>query len=120
MTIDRQAVGRAAEDRAAEFLCARGLEILFRNFRCRFGELDIVARTGDGIVVIAEVRHRAPNRHGDAAATVDVHKQHRVTLATRLLLARHPRLARHPLRFDVLAIDGDGDIRWIPQAFDAR
>jgi putative endonuclease len=118
--IDRQALGRAAEDAAAAYLVERGLTILLRNFRCRLGELDIVARTADRVLVIAEVRLRSDARRGGSPASVDGHKQRRLLLATRWLLGNQPALARLPVRFDVLAIDGSGEITWIKQAFDAR
>ena len=118
--MDRAALGRAAEQQGAEFLQQQGLTILLRNFRCRLGELDLVALAADGTLVIAEVRLRTQTRNGDAAASVDIHKQHRLTLAARLLLARYPTLARRALRFDVLAVDAGGAVRWIQQAFEAR
>jgi putative endonuclease len=120
--IDRQQLGRAAEDAAAEFLAARKLTILLRNFRCRTGEIDIVAETADGVVVIAEVRLRASNAYGGGAASVDWRKQRRIQRAAHNLLARHPALARRALRFDVLDLAPDGTgyrIEWIRHAFEA-
>ncbi len=120
--IDRQQIGRDAEEAAANFLAARQLHILFRNFRCRTGEIDIVAETSDGVVVIAEVRLRASNAYGGGAASVDWRKQRRIQRATCNLLARHPALARRALRFDVLDLAPEGAgyrIEWIRQAFDA-
>ena len=51
---DRQQIGRDAEQAAVLFLEARRLTILARNYRCRSGEIDIVAETPEGVVVIAE------------------------------------------------------------------
>jgi putative endonuclease len=122
-SIDRQQIGRAAEDAAASFLESRQFTILFRNFRSRTGEIDIVAQAVDGVVVIAEVRLRASATYGGGAASVDWRKQRRIQRAARHLLARHPALARRPLRFDVLDLAPDGTtgyrIDWIRQAFDA-
>lgn len=120
---DRQRLGRDAEDAAARFLESRNLAILARNFRCRGGELDIVAETPEGVVVIAEVRLRADSRYGGAAASVDWHKQRRIQRAACHLLARQPALARRALRFDVLDMAPDGTrgyrIEWIRHAFEA-
>jgi putative endonuclease len=119
---DRQKLGHDAEVAAASFLEQRQLTILVRNYRCRSGELDIVATTPDGVVVIAEVRLRASARYGGAAASVDWLKQRRMQRATRHLLTCQPALARHPLRFDVLDLAPDGDgyrIEWIRHAFEA-
>src|ERR1700754_5180849 len=101
-SIDRQLIGRTAEQAAAEFLESRQLNILFRNYRCRTGEIDIVAETMAGVVGIAEVRLRASTTYGGGAASVDWRKQRRLHRAACHLLARHPALARRALRFDVL------------------
>jgi putative endonuclease len=122
-SIDRQLIGRSAEAAAAEFLESRKLNILFRNYRCRTGEIDIVAETTDGVVVIAEVRLRASTCYGGGAASVDWRKQRRLQRATRHLLAHHPALARRALRFDVLDLAPEGGtgyrIEWIRHAFEA-
>lgn len=68
--MDRAAIGRSAEDIAADFLAAQGLAVVLRNYRRRGGELDIVAREGD-VLVIAEVRTRSTDEFGGAAASVD-------------------------------------------------
>jgi putative endonuclease len=113
----RQCSGAAAEARAAELLRAAGYLIVARNFRCRMGELDIVARR-DRLLVIAEVRLRRSGRFGGAAASVGAAKRARIVRATRYLLMREPRLARLAVRFDTLLLaDGDGPIEWIESAF---
>jgi putative endonuclease len=120
---DRQQIGRAAEDAAASFLEANRLSILIRNYRCRTGEIDIVAETIDGIIVIAEVRLRSTARYGGGAASVGWHKQQRIQRATCHLLSRHPALQLRRLRFDVLDLAPDGTrgyrIEWLRQAFEA-
>jgi putative endonuclease len=108
-------VGRAAENRAADFLRAQGLEILERNYLRRLGELDIVARERD-VLVIAEVRCRSSSRFGGAAASVDFRKQRRLVRAASQLLQRRSDLARLPVRFDVICVSGP-NIEWIRQAF---
>jgi putative endonuclease len=118
----RAAAGQAAEDAAARFLEAQRCIILTRNYRCRSGELDIVAEAPDGVVLIAEVRLRASNRYGGGAASVDWRKQRRIGRATGHLLARHPALTRRALRFDVLALQPDPaggyQVDWIRHAFE--
>ena len=117
--IDRAGIGRGAEERAAHPLCAAGLVVLYRNYRCRMGELDIVARHGPTLVV-AEVRLRASARYGGAAASITRAKRRRIVLATRHLLARYPALQKLPIRFDaVLVTPGNGEIEWLRAAFDA-
>lgn len=120
---DRQRIGRDAEDAAARFLEQQQLTLIARNYRCRAGELDLVAGTPAGVLVIVEVRLRASQRYGGAAASVDWRKQRRIQRATGHLLARHPPLARRAVRFDVLDMTPDGAagyrIEWIRHAFDA-
>lgn len=122
-SIDRQKIGRDAEDAAAAFLQSRQLTILMRNYRCRSGEIDIVAEAADGTIVIAEVRLRASALYGGGAASVVWRKQQRIQRAACHLLARHPALNRRALRFDVLDLaPGDEGYRidWIRHAFEAR
>jgi putative endonuclease len=121
--IDRQQIGRAAEEAAAGFLQTQHLSILFRNYRCRSGEIDIVAETLQGVIVIAEVRLRASPRFGGGAASVGWRKQRHIQSAARHLLTRHVALRQRAIRFDVLdlAPDGAGSYRinWIRHAFEA-
>ena len=99
----RQLVGARAENIAADFLRDQGLEILERNYLRRVGELDVVARDGD-VLVIAEVRTRATSRYGGAAASVDSRKQQRLIRAATQLLQQRKELSRLRVRFDVLAV----------------
>lgn len=111
--------GSAAEDRALLFLQGQGLKLVARNWRCKAGELDLVMRDAD-TVVIAEVRKRTRSDYGNAAETVDWRKQARLVRATRLLLAWRPELAEAPLRFDLVTLDGDGNIEWLREAFEVQ
>jgi putative endonuclease len=89
--------------------------VLDRNWRCDVGELDLVVEH-HGIVVFCEVKARANDRFGGAAAAVDERKQRKVrSLATRWLTA-HPDLRRVGVRFDVAAVTG-GTVRVIESAF---
>ena len=122
MRTARQESGQRAEQLAAEFLRAAGCEILHCNYRRRLGELDIVARMA-GVLVIAEVRTRASNAYGGAAASVGRRKQRRITRAASQLLQQRADLAALPVRFDVLVVsDPFGPapaIEWIQHAFEA-
>jgi putative endonuclease len=115
-----QLLGAAAEQIAADFLRAQGLEILERNFRRRLGELDIIARDGE-VLVIAEVRSRSSDQFGGAAASVDPRKQTRLVRAAHQLLQQRRELARLRVRFDVLTVAEVGgetpSVEWIRHAF---
>jgi putative endonuclease len=108
-----QTIGREAEDRACAFLHGRGLRVIERNFRCRGGEIDLIMRDG-GTLVFVEVRLRSRPEWGGAAASIDRHKQRRLTLAAQHYLVRRPWPG--PCRFDVVALDGADDINWIRDA----
>ena len=116
----KQLLGQAAENIAADFLRAQGLEILERNYLRRLGELDIVARDHD-VLVIAEVRTRSSDRYGGAAASVDPRKQQRLIRAASQLLQERRDLSRLRVRFDVIVvseIDAQyGRAEWIRHAF---
>jgi putative endonuclease len=113
--MERQRVGRRAEDSAVSLLESRGLTVLLRNYRGKVGELDIVARDEHTLVVV-EVRKRSSDRFGGAAASVDYRKQAKLRRATALLMRERRDLAALPVRFDVIAI-GPRGIEWIKHAF---
>ena len=102
------AVGRAAEAAAARFLERRGYRIVTTNFRAKGGELDVVADDG-GVLAIVEVRYRASDRYGSAAASITHAKRSRLIRAARALLATHSQLASLPARFDVVEVCGPPD-----------
>jgi putative endonuclease len=114
--------GCAAERAAAQFLRAQGAEVLLCNFRCRCGELDIVARCGEELAVV-EVRSRASEAFGGAAASVDGRKRTRLLRAASRLLQTRPQWAHWRLRFDVVTVEAPGTaqprIEWIKHAFSA-
>jgi putative endonuclease len=113
----RRVLGDSAEDQAVVLLERHDFRILTRNFHCRAGELDIVARL-DNLLVIAEVRTRSSERFGGAAASVDTAKQRKIILATQRLLQRSPALRRCRVRFDVMVVR-DGVVEWLQAAFGA-
>src|SRR5258707_14149618 len=93
MLTARQQSGRRAEELAAEFLRAHGFEILHRNYLRRLGELDLIARRAQ-LLVIAEGRTRPSAPFGGAAAGVDRRKQGRITPAASPLRQQGAALAR--------------------------
>ena len=116
---ERRRRGAAGEERAARLLSDAGLQLLYRNYRCRLGELDLVARDG-ATLVVAEVRWRSTERFGGAAASITWSKRRRIVAATRHLLTCNPRLQSLNVRFDALLIHGaDEPIEWLQAAFDA-
>ncbi|MFP4130718.1 MAG: YraN family protein [Thiohalospira sp.] len=111
-----RAKGDAAEERALNYLRGQGLTLITRNWHCRMGELDLVMRDGEELVIV-EVRQRSRSGYGTAAESITATKRQRLTRATRHYLQRHPPEAQRPVRFDVVALDGNGDPEWIRHAF---
>lgn len=108
--------GRKGEGLAAWFLEQRGLRIIARNYRCRQGEVDLVARDRDTLVFV-EVRWRSGKRFGGAAESIDVRKQRRLAAAARHYLA----VFRVTLacRFDAILIEGEAGetLEWLRDIF---
>ena len=106
--------GARAEDLCAELLRAAGLRVLARNWRCRLGEIDLIAEE-EGTLVFAEVRLRSAGGFGGAAESVTAAKRSRLLAAARLYLAGKPEAA---CRFDVFLVEGEPrQVRWIRDAF---
>ena len=99
----RQSLGKLGENLACLALVQRGYAIIARRYRTKFGEIDIVARDGDTTVFV-EVKSRAGDEFGGAAAAVTAWKQRKVALMAMDYIARH-RLENQPCRFDVVTVD---------------
>lgn len=112
---ERQQSGQAGEDAALAYLVRHGLTLLERNFRCKGGEIDLIMQD-NGTLVFIEVRKRADQRHGGAAASVTRAKQARLIIAAQTYLQRHQRPPA--CRFDVIAIDA-GALSWLKNAIEA-
>jgi putative endonuclease len=94
--------GAAAEALAAEFLQSRGLVIVQRNYHCRGGEIDVIARDGVTLVFV-EVRFRSGSGFGGARASITAAKRRRLKFAAGLFLSG---LEREPAcRFDAILLD---------------
>lgn len=118
----KQISGQAAEDFAQRYLQQHGLALLCRNWTCRSGELDLVMLDGDTVVFV-EVRYRRHAAWGGALESVDLRKQQKLIKAAQLFLQKESRWARHPCRFDVVAIGaaaGNAEKpSWIRNAFES-
>ena len=98
----QRSVGGNGEDIAAAFLRDLGYVILTRNFRKRFGEIDIIAEEGDTLVFV-EVKTRSSAAFGSPLEAVDARKQRRMARAALAYLGSR-KLHDRPARFDVVAV----------------
>ncbi|MGQ9686594.1 MAG: YraN family protein [Thiobacillaceae bacterium] len=106
--------GAEAEERAALHLQAQGLELLARNWRCRYGEIDLILRDGATLVFV-EVRSRRRGDYGGAAESISAAKRARLerSAAAYLMQCKH----RGACRFDAVLVDGER-LTWLRGAFD--
>lgn len=111
----KQLLGKFAENRAEKLLAKAGLRILARNYRCRQGEIDLVAQEGETLVFV-EVRSRSRQDYGSAAESITLAKQRRIIAAARHYLAALPHLPA--CRFDVVTLDQGREPEWIRAAFE--
>jgi len=102
----RRLFGNKGEAMAAEYLKRQGYKILERQFRTRFGEIDLVALSS-GEIVFVEVKTRKSSAHGFPEEVVTETKLHKLEIAAEHFLKKHA-LEGRPYRFDVVAIVGEG------------
>ena len=100
---DRKARGDRGEAAVADWLLARGCQLLARQFRCRYGEIDLVVRDREGTVCFVEVKTRSSSRFAQAREFVTEKKRQRLRAAAVVYLAREG-LGECPCRFDVAEV----------------
>lgn len=108
--------GLRAEALAAAFLQQQGLVLLERNYRCRYGEIDLVMVDGKTLVFV-EVRMRISSQFGGAAASITASKRRKLASAARHYLTGNSRPPA--CRFDALLVNGaDKKVVWLKNIFD--
>ena len=118
---ERPSRGRWAEDVAVRHLAGHGLVCRERNFRSRFGEIDLIMEDR-GVLVFVEVRSRGTAGFMDPAESIDRSKRTRIARTADTWLRVRKPAPVPPCRFDVVAVTGEpGEprIRWLRGAFDA-
>jgi putative endonuclease len=110
--------GRAGEAAAALFLEGKGMQILERNFRCRRGEVDIIAREGETLI-FAEVKTWSAYGIEALEYALDAKKQHKIIETSKYFLSLHRKYRYMAVRFDVLFISPQG-ITHLASAFTER
>ncbi len=117
--VDKHDLGRLGEDLAERFLRARCCVIVARNYRCAYGEIDLVVEDHHTLVFV-EVRSHTSPLFGDPLESVTLRKQRQIAKAASHYVLRH-RIENRPLRFDVIGIqwrDGVPHLTHIPGAFE--
>ena len=112
--------GAAAEQAVEKMLREAGLKILERNYRCKLGEIDIVARdvhAKDSPLVFVEVRQRSHGAFGSGLDSVDFRKQKKLIRTASLFLQERKYYDQYPCRFDIVSVRSLTDLQWIKDAF---
>ncbi len=114
MTMRRLALGRSGEEAVVRRLERRGWVILERNWRCRLGEIDVIALDGD-VLVFVEVKTRTSSMFGSPEEAVGRRKRAKLARVA-LSYVKSRGCGERALRFDVVAVEG-GTVRHIQDAF---
>jgi putative endonuclease len=106
--------GEKSEQQACQYLLTQGLQLVDKNFHCKYGELDLIMRDLKTLVIV-EVRFRQSSRYGNALESITKKKQSRIIVTTEYYLLKNK--INSPIRFDVVTMSGDTEINWIKNAF---
>jgi len=111
-------LGDNAERLAAEYLQQQGLTLITSNYRCKFGEIDLVMRDAKTLVFV-EVRLRTNSKFGGAASSITPAKQRKLAMAAEHYLQKH---GQANCRFDAILMGtaDTGKLEWIRNAFDVQ
>lgn len=115
MEMNKRKLGAKAEQTIKDYLEKQGIFVLEMNYRCRQGEVDVIALDGSYYVFI-EVKYRNSLRYGLPQEAVDRKKQHRISQTALYYLYSHSLSEDTPVRFDVAAVLGE-QIHYIRDAF---
>lgn len=117
--------GSEAEKAAEKMLQEAGLQILDRNFHCKMGEIDLIAKEIVSTeilkekitIVFVEVRRRSHGGFGSGFDSVDYRKQQKLIRTARLYLQQQKLFDQYPCRFDIVSVRSLTDMQWIKNAF---
>jgi putative endonuclease len=116
MKMNNREVGTEYEQKAADFLIQSGYTILAKNFRCKIGEIDLIARN-EGYLCFIEVKYRSGTSKGFPAEAITPNKIRRITRTAQFYMLLHQLPQETPCRFDAVVIL-EHEISLIKNAFD--
>ncbi|MDA3792503.1 MAG: YraN family protein [Elusimicrobia bacterium] len=96
--------GRRAENEARDYLKKQKCEIIETNWRCRWGEIDIIAKDSAGYICFIEVKYRSGNSHGTPGEAIDKNKKEQLIKLARIYISHHPEIKESDMRFDAVVI----------------
>ena len=113
--------GRLIENLAYEFLQAQGLQLVCKNFRSHFGEIDLIMQAQEELIFI-EVRGKYTNFYGSGSESITLQKQQKIFKTALFFLKQNPLFKNFACRFDVISMSFNQAkpmIEWLPNAFSA-
>ncbi len=113
--MNKRQIGAEYEQKAVQYLQEAGYHILDRNYRCRMGEIDIIAMQ-KGYLCFVEVKYRSGHRQGLPEEAVNYRKQQTIIRTAEVYMKQKRISFDTPCRFDVVAIDGE-EVRLIQNAY---
>jgi putative endonuclease len=111
--------GRIAEELARRYLLDHGLKTVTTNYRCHYGELDLIMHDRK-LLIVVEIRYRHRSTFGGPIASISPAKRRKIATATQHFMHSYPAYRNVPVRFDVIGLTGmlhAPDINWIAGAF---
>ena len=118
--MNKRVIGNGNEDLVCKYLISQGLRIISRNFRCRQGEIDIIARDKEYLCFM-EVKFRKNSEFGQPQEAVNISKQRKISKVSKYYLYSKNLSFDTPIRYDVIAVsvnEGIKSVKWIKNAFD--
>ena len=116
----RAKFGRMAEDLALRYLLKHNMTLLERNFRSRFGEIDLIMQENNTIIFV-EVRSRKNSAFLHPAETIDYSKKNKIRRTSQVFMQKTPARKHYDWRIDVITLTGRREdemkIEWIKSAF---
>jgi len=104
MSDRRQRLGAGGEEIALEFLKKNRFKLVVKNYRCRYGEIDIIARDPGNVLCFIEVKTRSSQSHGTPQEAVTLKKQGQIGKVALEFIQRY-KLEKNHARFDVVAVN---------------
>jgi len=114
--MNNRALGTEYEGMAENYLKQYGVRIVEKNFRNRFGEIDLIGYDGEYLVFF-EVKYRKSESSGYGEDAVNAKKRHNICKVSDYYRSIHGIGDFTPMRYDVIAVN-KGQIRWIKNAFE--
>ncbi|MCR5403824.1 MAG: YraN family protein [Butyrivibrio sp.] len=118
--MNKRTIGGNTESLACEYLRSQGASVISSNYRCRQGEVDIIARDGVYLCFV-EVKYRNNYRFGEPQEAVDLKKRRHICKVSEFYLYSKCKSFDIPVRYDVIAISRKNDVftfKWIKNAFE--